>query len=184
MTRVGSVRAAGMPSAMRPDPPKFDPPEFDPLKSGLRVAVLVTVLDQLSKWVMLEMVMAPPRIIPVTPFFNLVMVWNRGVSFGFLGQASPHWMPWLLSALALAIMAVLAWWLRRMTNRLMVLALGLVMGGALGNVIDRLRFGAVADFLDFHVAGVHWPAFNVADSAITVGAALILYDAIFAKHSS
>jgi signal peptidase II len=66
----------------------------------------------------------------------------------------------------------------------MVLAISLVVGGALGNVVDRLRFGAVVDFLDFHAAGVHWPAFNAADSAITVGAAIILYDAIFADHTS
>lgn len=174
MTRAGCVRAARALLAMRPDP----------MKSGLMAAALVTALDQLSKWVVLEIVMDPPRIIPVTPFFNLVLVWNRGVSFGFLSHASSQWMPWLLTALALAIMAVLAWWLRRAATRLMVLALGLVMGGALGNVIDRLRFGAVADFLDVHIAGVHWPAFNMADSAITVGAALILYDVLFAKRTS
>ena len=155
----------------------------DPLKSGLMVMALVTVLDQLCKWAMLEIVMEPPRIIPVTSFFNLVLVWNRGVSFGFLGGASSQWIPWLLTVLALAIIATLGWWLRRAANRLMVLALGLVMGGALGNVIDRLRFGAVMDFFDFHAAGLHWPAFNVADSAITVGATLILYDAFFVRRN-
>ena len=155
----------------------------DPLKSGLMVTALVTVLDQLCKWAMLEIVMGPPRIIPITSFFNLVLVWNRGVSFGFLGGASSQWIPWLLTVLALAIIATLGWWLRRAANRLMVLALGLVMGGALGNVIDRLRFGAVMDFLDFHAAGLHWPAFNVADSAITVGATLILYDAFFVRRN-
>ena len=173
MTRAGSVRAVGMPLAMG----------NDPLKSGLMVTVLVTVLDQLCKWAMLEIVMEPPRIIPVTSFFNLVLVWNRGVSFGFLGGASSQWIPWLLTVLALAIIATLGWWLRRAANRLMVLALGLVMGGALGNVIDRLRFGAVMDFFDFHAAGLHWPAFNVADSAITVGATLILYDAFFVRRN-
>ena len=173
MTRAGSVRAVGMPLAMG----------NDPLKSGLMVTALVTVLDQLCKWAMLEIVMEPPRIIPVTSFFNLVLVWNRGVSFGFLGGASSQWIPWLLTVLALAIIATLWWWLRRAANRLMVLALGLVMGGALGNVIDRLRFGAVMDFLDFHAAGLHWPAFNVADSAITVGATLILYDAFFVRRN-
>ncbi len=173
MTRAGSVHAAGMPLVMG----------NDPLKSGLMVTALVTVLDQLCKWAMLEIVMGPPRIIPITSFFNLVLVWNRGVSFGFLGGASSQWIPWLLTVLALAIIATLGWWLRRAANRLMVLALGLVMGGALGNVIDRLRFGAVMDFLDFHAAGLHWPAFNVADSAITVGATLILYDAFFVRRN-
>ena len=157
---------------------------LDSLKLGLMAAVLVTALDQLSKWMILEIVMQPPRIIPVTPFFNLVLVWNRGVSFGFLGQQSSEWLPWLLTALALAIVVALVWWLRRVTNGLMVLAISLVVGGALGNVVDRLRFGAVVDFLDFHAAGVHWPAFNAADSAITVGAVLILYDAIFADRTS
>ncbi len=172
--RAGCARAAKAPLAMRPDS----------LKPGLMVAVLVTALDQLSKWMILEIVMQPPRIIPVTPFFNLVLVWNRGVSFGFLGQQSSEWLPWLLTALALAIVVALVWWLRRVTNGLMVLAISLVVGGALGNVVDRLRFGAVVDFLDFHATGVHWPAFNAADSAITVGAAIILYDAIFADHTS
>ena len=157
---------------------------LDSLKPGLMAAVLVTALDQLSKWMILEIVMQPPRIIPVTPFFNLVLVWNRGVSFGFLGQQSSEWLPWLLTALALAIVVALVWWLRRVTSGLMVLAISLVVGGALGNVVDRLRFGAVVDFLDFHAAGVHWPAFNAADSAITVGAAIILYDAIFADRTS
>jgi signal peptidase II len=129
------------------------------------------------------MMMDPSRIIPVTPFFNLVLIWNRGVSFGFLGQESSDWLPWLLTALALAIMTVLAWWLREAANRLMVLALGLVIGGAFGNIIDRLRFGAVVDFLDFYIAEFHWPAFNVADSAITAGAALILYDALFVSRA-
>ena len=178
MTRAGCVRAVWVRLVMGADPLKSDP-----LKSGLLVAALVTVLDQLSKWVVLVMVMDPPRIIPVTPFFNLILVWNRGVSFGFLGQASSDWVPWLLTALALAIMAVLAWWLRQATNRLMMLALGLVIGGALGNVIDRLRFGEVVDFLDFYIARFHWPAFNVADAAITVGAALILYDALFVSRA-
>jgi signal peptidase II len=178
MTRTGCVCVVWMRLVMGADPLKFNP-----LKSGLLVAVLVAVFDQLSKWVVLMMMMDPPRIIPVTPFFNLVLVWNRGVSFGFLGQVSSDWVPWLLTALALAIMTVLAWWLREATNRLMVLALGLVIGGALGNIIDRLRFSAVVDFLDFYIAEFHWPAFNVADSAITAGAALILYDALFVSRA-
>ena len=122
MTRAGCVCAVWTRLVMGADPLKSDP-----LKSGLLVAALVTVLDQLSKWAVLVMMMDPPRIIPVTPFFNLVLVWNRGVSFGFLGQASSDWVPWLLTALALAIMAVLTWWLRKVANRLMALALGLAV---------------------------------------------------------
>ena len=122
--------------------------------------------------------MGPPKIISVTGFFNFVLVWNRGVSFGMFGSHS-HWGPILLTGLALVISVVLLVWLRRVETRLVATAIGLVLGGALGNVIDRLRFEAVVDFLDFHVLGYHWPAFNVADSAISVGVGLLLYDALF-----
>ncbi len=146
---------------------------------GLALAAVVIVLDQVSKWWILTGVMAPPRIIEVTPFFNLVLVWNRGVSFGILSQGSA-WMPWLLSALAAAICVGLVIWLRRVDGSWLAAALGLIIGGAVGNVVDRVRFGAVLDFLDVHAAGFHWPAFNVADSAITVGVAILLVDALIA----
>lgn len=148
--------------------------------------------DQLSKWAILEGVFAIPFLgvpfgafpwappVEVTGFFNLVTVWNRGVSFGIL--ANDHALgPYLLSGLAVTISAVLAWLLRRAETRFLALAYAVVIGGALGNVIDRLRFGAVFDFLDFHVAGWHWPAFNIADSAIVIGVGLILIDGVFAK---
>ncbi|MEQ8194073.1 MAG: signal peptidase II [Rhodospirillales bacterium] len=145
---------------------------------GLAVASVVTVLDQLSKWWIVAKVMQPPQIIPVTPFFNLVMGWNRGISFGlFHGDSAFN--DWGLPALALVIVAVLLVWLWRSGGVLVPLAIGLIVGGALGNVIDRLRHGAVADFLDFHVAGYHWPAFNVADTGITVGAVLLIFDSLF-----
>ena len=101
----------------------------------------------------------------VTPFFDLVLVWNQGVSFGLLNGAGGS-SPWWLIGLAGAIAALLIAWLWRETRALPQAALWLVLGGALGNVTDRLRFGAVVDFLDFHLGGLHWPAFNVADSAI------------------
>ena len=91
-------------------------------------------------------------------------------------------MPWLLSGLALAVVVALGFWLRRVAHPLVGVALGLIIGGALGNVIDRVRFGAVVDFLDFHALGYHWPAFNVADSAICVGAALLLVDGLLAPR--
>ncbi len=141
------------------------------------VAAGVLVLDQLSKWWILDAVMNPPRIVPLTSFFNIVLVLNRGVSFG-LFSAAPHWMPWILSGFAVTVAAALAIWLRRADNRLLAAALGLVIGGALGNVADRIRFGAVVDFLDLHLGGYHWPAFNVADSAITIGVGLLLLDAL------
>ena len=147
------------------------------LRFGLLLAASVTALDQISKlWIVLD-VMAPPRVIEVTPFFNIVMVWNRGVSFGLLGGAAP-WMQYAVGAFALAVCAALAVWLARARNRLLAAGLGLVIGGAVGNLVDRAVHGAVADFLDFHAFGYHWPAFNVADAAITVGVAALLADGL------
>lgn len=150
------------------------------IRMGLGMALLVFVLDQATKWWIVESVMQPPRVVPVTPFFNLVMGWNRGVSFGMFNQHGAF-NAWIFSGLALVIVGVLLVWLWRAERPLIGVAIGLIVGGALGNVVDRLRFGAVADFLDFHVAGYHWPAFNVADSGITVGAALLLADALFSR---
>lgn len=152
------------------------------LTIGFVVAALILVLDQVTKWWIVGQVMDPPRVIEVTPFFNLVMVWNRGITFGLFGDA--EWGRWAFAALALAIVVVLITWLARADRRWVAAALGLIIGGAIGNVIDRIRWGAVADFLDFHVAGWHWPAFNVADSAIVVGVGLLLLDALFGRKES
>ncbi|MGQ9366960.1 signal peptidase II [Azospirillum sp. ST 5-10] len=155
------------------------PPGRSHLALGLAVAVLVLVLDQLTKWWILEVVMQPiPHVIEVTPFFNLVLVWNYGVSFGTFASQDAF-MPYVLSGISVGIAGFLVVWLRRAETRLAAFALGLVIGGAIGNVIDRLRFGAVADFLDFHAAGWHFWAFNVADSGITVGVALLVIDGLF-----
>ena len=146
---------------------------------GLSVAFVALVADQVSKWWILEHVMKPPRVIPVTDFFNLVMVWNRGVSFGLFN--TPGSSAWVLTGLALALTAFLLVWLWRADGHRLALALGLIIGGALGNVVDRVRFGAVADFLDFYVGNWHWPAFNVADSAITVGVVILILDSLFQR---
>lgn len=148
------------------------------LRLGLLIAILIVAFDRLTKWWVLADLMDPPQIVAVTSFFNVVLVWNRGVSFGLFDSDS-HWGPILLSALALTISIVLVVWLRRVGGRLPAVAIGMVLGGAVGNVIDRIRFGAVVDFLDFHAFGYHWPAFNVADSAISIGVGLLLYDGLF-----
>ncbi|HYH38666.1 MAG TPA: signal peptidase II [Azospirillum sp.] len=148
---------------------------------GIAVAVLVVVLDQISKWWVLEHVMRPPRVVEVTPFFNLVMAWNQGVSFGMFSHEAAI-MPYVLSGVALVIVAVLVAWLRGAERTLVALAIGLIIGGAIGNVIDRLRFGAVADFLDFHAFGFHFWAFNVADTGISVGVMLLILDGLLAGH--
>lgn len=149
-------------------------------RTGLGIALVIFGLDQATKWWIVEQVMRPPRAIEVTSFFNLVMGWNRGVSFGMFNHNSAI-NAWLFTGLALVIVAVLLVWLRKADRGLVGCAIGLIVGGALGNALDRLRFGAVADFLDFHVGGYHWPAFNVADSGITIGAALLLADALFSR---
>ncbi len=146
--------------------------------TGLFVAGAVIVLDQATKWWVVTIFMNPPRVVDIWPFFNVVMVWNKGVTFGFLGD-TPFWGQWAFVGLSLAIVAVLLFWLRRVEARWRAAAIGLIIGGALGNVIDRVHYGAVADFLDFHVTGYHWPAFNFADSAITVGVAIMFFDALF-----
>jgi signal peptidase II len=146
------------------------------LRLGVSTAVVVVVLDQITKGAVLAFFAGMPRAVEVTPFFNLVLVWNRGVSFGMFGGGSVP--PWALSTLALAVAAALVLWLWRADNRPMAFGLGLVIGGAVGNAIDRLRFGAVVDFLDFHLGRYHWPAFNVADAAITIGVGLLLLDAL------
>ena len=150
------------------------------LRLGVGMAVAVAALDQFSKWWILDHVMQPPRVIPVTPFFNLVLGWNRGVSFGIFDGDSPY-NAWILTLVALIIVAALAVWLVRSEGRWVPIALGMVIGGALGNVIDRLRFGAVADFLDVHVMGYHWPAFNAADTGITIGAIMLVIDTLFTR---
>lgn len=151
------------------------------LRLGLVIAALTVALDQLSKWAALEVLDLPGGAIQVTPFFNLVMVWNRGVSFGMFNSAGAL-APWFLAGLALAVVVGLVIWLQRADQVLTGLGLGLIIGGALGNVIDRVRFGAVVDFLDFHALGYHWPAFNLADSAICVGALLLLADGLLAPR--
>ena len=151
------------------------------VRLGLTLSVLIAAIDQASKWWVVETVMRPPRIIPVTDFFNLVLGLNRGVSFGMLNMQSPMGR-WILAGLALAITAALLVWMCRADKRLVTGALGLIVGGAFGNVIDRVLVGAVVDFLDFHWAGYHWPAFNVADMAITCGAVALIWDSIFGEH--
>lgn len=146
--------------------------------TGLIVASAVIILDQATKWWVVTIFMNPPRVVDVWPFFNVVMVWNRGVTFGFLSDA-PFWGRWALVGLSLAIVAILLLWLRRAETKWRAAAIGLIIGGALGNVIDRVNYGAVADFLDFYIGTYHWPAFNFADSAITLGVAIMFFDALF-----
>ncbi len=148
---------------------------------ALGLALLVLVLDQASKWWIVEHVMQPPRIVEVTGFFNLVLTYNYGVSFGLFSGAAAAWQPWLLSGLALAISLGLLYWLWQLNHWLPALAVGLIVGGAIGNSLDRIFRSerGVVDFLDFHLAGWHWFAFNLADSAIVLGVAGLVWDGLF-----
>ena len=189
------------------------------MRIGIPVAVVGVVLDQLSKWWMLAWAFRPEEglsagsfvdlmlttdksltatggtLATVTPFFDLFLAWNRGISFSILRSDSPA-AAWIFAGVALAIVAGLLVWLTRVDRRWPAVALGLIVGGALGNVLDRVRYGAVVDFLYFHgdaypgfcnaLGNVglgwldcRWPAFNVADSAIFVGVAMLLIDGLF-----
>lgn len=145
---------------------------------AMALIVVTLVADQVSKELLLGYLLKTGAMVPVIDgYFRLVVVWNRGVSFGLLGgdRALP---PWVLSAIAVAVCIGLFVWLRRTDRRLGGWGIGLVIGGAIGNVIDRARWGAVFDFADFHVGQWHWPAFNVADSAIVAGVGLMLIDSL------
>lgn len=142
------------------------------------LAGLVVVLDQLSKWIVLDRLHFGETVY-VAPFWNWVLTYNPGAAFSFLAD-QPGWQRWLFTGLALAVSGWIALLVRQAPPRLQALALTLVMGGALGNVIDRVRFGAVVDFIQWHAAGYYWPAFNIADSAITVGAILLVVEQLTA----
>jgi signal peptidase II len=160
------------------------------MRLGLAVAAVVLVLDQAVKYVLLEWVMRPPgvadtpfftdKIVEVLPFFNFRMAWNTGISFSMFDGGGTT--TYVLIAVQIAITAGLVWWLRRLQGRLLQTACGLIVGGAVGNIIDRVRWGAVADFFDFHVGGWHFATFNVADSCITIGVALWLLDAVVNRY--
>ena len=141
---------------------------------ALVMALVVLGLDQLSKYWLLIWLADKGGWIKLTGFFNLVTVWNRGISFGFFQSGEIG--RWLLVSFSSLVCLGLVIWLWRQTRPWPVLALAMVIGGALGNIIDRILRGAVADFFDFHVMGYHWPAFNFADSAITIGVGMLLYD--------
>jgi len=144
------------------------------------VAAAVIAADQLVKWLVLA-TMAPYERHALTPFLNLVLVFNKGAAFSFLAQEA-GWQRPLLVAFALVASAVLAVLIaRNAEKRAFSLGLALILGGALGNVIDRIRFGHVVDFVDVHAMGWHWPAFNVADSGISIGAGILIFESFFPR---
>ncbi len=136
------------------------------------VSLAVLIMDQLSKIWILE-TLTIHQSLPVFKGFNLFLTYNKGVSFSLF--SSDHvFMPWVLTTVALLICLGIVFWLKKEHNSQIRLGLALILGGAIGNIIDRIRFGSVVDFLDIYVGPYHWPAFNVADSAICIGAFLII----------
>ena len=155
------------------------------LLRGLATAIAVVVLDQLSKAGVLGFFTGhlPGQQQQITPFFNIVLIHNRGMSFGLFNY-SGGFNALLFSLVAAVIVTVLIYWLSRVESSALALAIGLIIGGAVGNVIDRIRLGAVVDFLDFHIGTWHWPAFNVADSAICIGVAVMLLDGLLQRREA
>ena len=150
------------------------------MRKWLLLSALVVVLDQITKAIVAR-TFALHESVEVTPFFNMVLVYNRGAAFSLLSDAG-GWQRLFFITIAITASVWIAWLLRRhAADTLFCLALSLVLGGALGNLIDRLHIGAVLDFLDFHAFGYHWPAFNVADIAISCGAVLLVWDALRPK---
>jgi signal peptidase II len=156
--------------------------KMSPRDWGLAAAAAALLLDQVSKLTLLYgfdfKSMPPGDAVPVLPFFNLVMVWNPGVSYGLFPAHSRVGSAFLVFLSLLAV-AGLGWWLWNASRRALSIGLGLVIGGAIGNnLIDRLIYGKVADFFHFYVLGYDWYVFNVADAAITFGVIALLYDAL------
>lgn len=154
--------------------------------AGLIAGVVVLAADQLSKWWVLHVLDLPDlRQVVLLPVLNLTMVWNRGVTFGLLtGLGS--WGHFLLAVVALAVVVALGLWLRRAESWVMAVAIGAIAGGAIGNVIDRLRFGAVVDFIHAHIVtswgDFSWYVFNVADAAIVCGVAALILESVFSQR--
>ncbi len=174
--------------------------------SWLSISVLVFLLDQLSKWAVMEKFFRPmlydtkteigflqwymitPEKIPeygvrVNSFFNLVMAWNKGVSFSMFAGVGGY-TPYILSAVAIGIAIMFLVWLWKAEQNFQGICYALVIGGAIGNVADRLRYGAVIDFLDFHVYGIHWPAFNIADMAVVIGIVMLIIVSFFFEFNN
>jgi len=152
------------------------------MSKWLWLSALVVGLDQLSKWTA-ERLLALHQPVPVLPFFNWTLRYNEGAAFSFLAQAG-GWQRWFFLLLSMAISVGLMVWLTRLKagQHWLAAALALILGGAVGNLIDRASYGHVIDFIELHYRHWYWPAFNVADSAITVGAVMLVIDSLVGKR--
>jgi signal peptidase II len=152
--------------------------------TGIALGAAVALCDQLHKAWMVSIFdgMERPKI-TVTSFFDIILVWNRGISYGLFRQESDIGR-WLLVGFSFFAVLALGLWLARLETRIAALSVGLIIGGAIGNAIDRLHYGAVADFFSFHAGGFNWYVFNLADVAIVGGVVGLLYDSLKSSHKS
>lgn len=150
----------------------------------LWLSALVIVLDQITK-ALANSYLILHEFIAIAPFFNLTLAYNEGAAFSFLSDAG-GWQRWFFTVLAIGVSAMLVVWLKRLSpnEKFMAVALALILGGAIGNLIDRVIFGYVIDFIDIYYHQAHWPAFNIADSAISIGAVMLLIDAFRNRNSA
>ena len=149
---------------------------------GLGIAAITLTADQLHKaWMLYVYDIGAKGTVRIAPFFDLVLVWNQGVSYGMLQQRTELGR-WILILFAFAATIALTLWLARITSRLTAACIGLIIGGAVGNAVDRILYGAVADFFSFHAFGFEWYIFNIADTAIVAGVIGLLYESVFGGH--
>ncbi|MBI1383613.1 MAG: signal peptidase II [Rhizobiales bacterium] len=151
---------------------------------GIAIALTTALVDQANKWWMIEVYRIGDKgLVPATPFLDLVFVLNRGISYGLFQLEGPNGQL-VLAGIAVAVSLVLGVWMWRADRRLLVVALGLVIGGAAGNAVDRILLGGVADFYSLHAFGWRWYVFNLADVAIVAGAGLLLYESFWASRKT
>jgi signal peptidase II len=156
------------------------------LIKGFVIALCIFILDQITKYFAFKAVTnviiqtgRTQNVIKITEFFNISKVWNTGISFGMFRNMYANQV--ILSIITIAIIVILIRWMLKIEKSYLMIAVAITLGGAFGNLTDRLRFGAVADFLDFHIGTLHWPSFNIADSAVCIGVFIILLDDLFLK---
>jgi len=145
------------------------------IKIATYAAVFVTLCDQITKAWVVRNVLPPPSYYPVAPSIDFTLVWNKGVTFGLLHHLNQ---PYILIGAALLVMGLLGRWLWQTSSLLVTMALGTIIGGALGNILDRVRYGAVVDFIDVYYGQYHWYTFNLADAAIVAGVLLLCLDSL------
>ena len=154
------------------------------MRFGAIAAFMAFLIDRINKWWFIDIYELPSKgVVEIWPIFDVVMVWNRGVSFSFL-EATSDFGRWALVALNVIIVGVLIYWLKGAKTKWVAISIGLVIGGALGNIYDRVKFGAVADFFQFHWDSWYFAVFNVADSFIFVGAVLLIINSTFGADAN